>query len=486
MAWAVALAAGVLAFVVRWHLLGGAAGLREYRGYDDGVYFSSAVAFVHGRLPYRDFLLVHPPGIMLALTPFAALTHWTSDSTALAAARVGFLLLGATNTVLVARLARRWGLAATVVAGFLYAVSTAAAYTERLTLLEPLGTLTLLAGVTLLRRAEVPGAARRWRYVGGAVLGLGVVVKIWNVVPVLVVLVWWAVRRGVREAVGVAVAGAAAALLVLLPFAVASGRSMLELVVLAQLGRPRAPGTMATRVEGILGVSATQWESEQVRAAVTAAVGLAVVAAAVAAWRYDRGRLWVAVLGAQVLVLLAAPSYFASYAAYSAPAVALVLAAGVSVVPDRLRVAGAVLACGLLGVVAGVPAAPAQAPFPVAQVRDLLPATGCIRADSPGALVVLDVLSRNERRGCATRIDVSGQTYAVGNRDSAGRPVPRVRNHQWQEDAVAYLTSGSAAVIARQTGNGFARTTVERLQSSGRVVQVGAVEVLLPGVASDG
>ena len=152
--WVVAGVAGLLALAVRWHLVGGFAGLRGYHGYDDGVYYSSAVAFVHGRMPYRDFLLLHPPGIMLALTPFAALARWTGDSTALAAARLAFIVVGALNTVLVARLARRWGIASAVVAGTLYAVSSAAAYAERLTLLEPLGTLTVLAAVSLLLRAR--------------------------------------------------------------------------------------------------------------------------------------------------------------------------------------------------------------------------------------------------------------------------------------------------------------------------------------------
>ena len=186
-AWAVAAGAGFLALLVRWNRLGGRTGLYGYQGYDDGVYFTSAVAFVHDHLPYRDFLLLHPPGIMLALTPFALLTRWISDSDALAAARLGFLCLGAVNTVLVTRVARRWGAAAMVVAGLAYAVSSAAAYAERLTLLEPLGTLTLLASVLLLLRARGTGASWWWLAAGGAVLGLGPVVKIWNVVPAVIV-----------------------------------------------------------------------------------------------------------------------------------------------------------------------------------------------------------------------------------------------------------------------------------------------------------
>ncbi len=484
--WAVACAAGVLALVVRWHLVGGAVGVRGYHGYDDGVYFSAAVAFVHGRMPYRDFLLLHPPGVVLALAPFAALTRWTSDPVALATARVAFMVVGAVSTVLVARLALRWGTAAAVVAGTLYAVSSAAARGERLTLLEPLGTLTLLAGVCLLLRARAPGASRWWLYAGGAVLGLGPVVKIWNVVPVLVVLAWQAWTQGARPALRAGCSGVVSALLVLLPFAVAAPGALVRLVLLAQLGRPRTSTALAERLEGITGVgTALSPQPATTRSALTVVVCVAVGVAAVAAWRGRRGRLWVALLGAQVAVLLASPSFYVNYAAYSAAAAVLVVAAGVSLVPTaRVAWAGPRAWAAALTVAAlGLPTAALRPPPPetlaVAQVRGVLPEQGCVRADSPGVLAVLDVLSRDEDRGCATRVDVSGQTYVLGDRDDRGRPVPRSRNTRWQDDAVAYLTSGAAAVLVRATGNGFDDATVERLDRRSTVVRLRGARVLL-------
>ena len=82
--------------------------------YDDAVYFSAATGLVHGRLPYRDFLLLHPPGIVVALSPFAALGALTTDSTGFLVARLCWLLLGGISAALVAAivwrctLARRW------------------------------------------------------------------------------------------------------------------------------------------------------------------------------------------------------------------------------------------------------------------------------------------------------------------------------------------------------------------------------------------
>ena len=39
--------------------------LLDFTGYDDGVDFGSAVRLVGGALPYRDFVLIQPPGISL-------------------------------------------------------------------------------------------------------------------------------------------------------------------------------------------------------------------------------------------------------------------------------------------------------------------------------------------------------------------------------------------------------------------------------------
>ncbi|MEZ0448679.1 hypothetical protein [Cellulomonas sp. ICMP 17802] len=479
--WSVAATAAVLALAVRWSMVGGRVGLYGYQGYDDGVYFASAVAFVHGQMPYRDFLLLHPPGIMLALAPFAALARRTGDATALAAARAAFIGLGALSTVLVTRIARRWGTAPMVAAALLYALSPAAAYADRITLLEPLGTVTLLGAVVLLVRASDTGAPGWCTWVGGAVLGLGPAVKIWNVVPVLVVVAWQAHVRGVRTALVVGSAAAASTTLVLLPFAVTAPARMLRLVVLDQLGRARTPASTATRLTGIAGLDVTSAPTTGPGgAALLVLVCGLVVACAAVAWHGRRGRLWVVLLAGEVAVLLLSPSYFAHYAAFSAAALALVVAAAVPVVPAPARVATAAALCLALGALAVAVQAPAPVPFPAAEIRRHLPATGCIRSDSPGALALLGVLSRDVARGCPVPVDLSGQTYDVGSRDRHGKAVPRILNQRWQRDVTQYLTSGAATVLARGVGDGFDAGTTRALGRLTTVVDRHGIRLLLP------
>jgi len=482
----------VLAFLVRWHLVGGTVGLRGYHGYDDGVYFSSAVAFVHGLLPYRDFLLLHPPGTMLALAPFGALTTWVDDSDALVAARVGFLLVGAVNAVLVTRIARRWGTAAMVVGGVLYAVSYAAAWAERITLLEPLGSLSLLGGtVLLLRGLDRPGglssrAASGWVWAGGAALGLGVTVKIWGVVPLAVVLAWLLVTAGWRVAVRACAGAAGAVVVVVAPFALAAGSDMFRMVVLDQLGRPRQSGSgLEQRLAWIAGTGNAEWvETPTAQVALVLAVLGFVALAAVAAWARDRGRLWVALLVVQTTVLLASPSAYQQYAAFVTPALVLVVAAAVSLVPARGREAVAAVVCVGFTLGAGVTATPRVVAFPATEVEAHLPPTGCIRADSPGVLALTDVLSRDLARGCELPVDLSGYAYDVGAKDAQGRAVPRDRNAAWQREALRYLTSGSATIMVRSVGNGFGPATQRTLdETMTTVFERRGVRVLVPAGA---
>src|SRR5579875_2720323 len=137
-------------------------GIHGIIGYDCGVYFAGADALLHGRLPYRDFTMVHPPGITLTLTPFAALTHVMTDWHAFIVAILAFCVLGAVNAVLVVLLCRRLGIAGrgAVIAGLFYAGWYGAVSAEFDVKLEPLSNFLLLLGLLALLRDQ--RRATRW------------------------------------------------------------------------------------------------------------------------------------------------------------------------------------------------------------------------------------------------------------------------------------------------------------------------------------
>ena len=147
--WAVVVAVAAFLFRLVPVLRGG--GLFGFGNYDDGVYYASATGLIHGLLPYRDFLLLHPPAITLLLAPFAAVAQLTSDSYGFAAARVAWMLLGAANAVLIWKILRPIGLIAAVFGGFSYAVFYPAIYADKSTLLESPATTALLIAILLLQ-----------------------------------------------------------------------------------------------------------------------------------------------------------------------------------------------------------------------------------------------------------------------------------------------------------------------------------------------
>jgi hypothetical protein len=59
--WLMAIAIAVITFVFRLVPVLRGGGLFGLGNYDDGVYYAAGNGLAHGLLPYRDFLLLHPP-----------------------------------------------------------------------------------------------------------------------------------------------------------------------------------------------------------------------------------------------------------------------------------------------------------------------------------------------------------------------------------------------------------------------------------------
>ena len=452
----VAVGVGAVGFVVRLLVLLHTDGPLGSSAYDDGVYYAASASFVHGRWPYADFLFLQPPAILLVGAPFAALGAVVGDPTGVVVARLAWIGVGASGCALVAGIAGRRSLPAGIIAGVCAACFYPLAYGERSTLLEPLGTVVLLVAI-LVRERGTPWAA----VLAGAIAGTAVDVKIWFVVPVLVLAAF--PRHRLRFLLG-AVAGGA---LVVAPFLIRAPAALVRQVLLDQLGRPRLPeDTLRIRVTGMTGVpwmnSGTQLEPPA--STVAAFVVLAVIGAAAigALWRPE-GRRAVALLVATWLVLIASPSFFAHYIALTGPWTALVLGIGAGVLLGRVR--GRALVAGgtvLLTAVVAVPTLPRDL-RPPADTPSLAPIAaaaqrvrGCVRSDDPGLLAAIGVLSRDLERGCEVWPDVTGWTYEYEGFPTVSddRPSSAV----WQRFVSRYLLGGEAVIVDR-TGTGLSRAT---------------------------
>jgi alpha-1,2-mannosyltransferase len=256
----VALGAVVLALVLRLYLLSRPGYLLGVTEYDDGPYFGSAVRLLNGSLPYRDFVIVQPPGITLLMVPAALIAKVTGTAVGIAIGRVLTALAGAAAVALAWLLVRHRGVLATLVAcGVLaiYPASVAAAHTV---LVEPWLVLFCLTGAVAVFDGDRLTASRRRLAWGGAAFGFAGAVELWAIVPVLVVTGLCLVTAAAgataastaAAAAGVAprirraavfVGGTAAGFLVpTLPFAAAAPHGFYLSLITAQVG-PRAHAT---------------------------------------------------------------------------------------------------------------------------------------------------------------------------------------------------------------------------------------------------
>ncbi len=447
-------------------VLGG--GMFGLQGYDDGVYFGAATALVHGVIPYRDFLLLHPPGIVVLLSPLAALGSLTGDPAAFAMARASMMLLGAVNTVLVGLVAGRHDRLAGLTAAAIYAVWSTASNFERSTDLHAAqNTLLLLALLALSARDHI-GPRRAGS--AGVALGLATAVQLWQAVSVVVVLVWLASRarskRGdaLRPIVAF-IAGAVIAFgLVCLPFLAAAPEAMVRYIFVDQVSRPIQGISVIERLRALEGFPQLAQLPTMLRrlvpdevVAAGALAGIALVA--MTAWRCPWTRLWAALAVVQAAVVLATPSFHNDYASLVAPAASLVIGTGIGIGMGQLpRGTWRSLARGasvvLLVLLAAVSVARQEGQsLPLADLESDISGARCVTSDAPSLLVLTSAMRRNLDAGCPLVIDPSGVLYDADrgrlSRESDGNL--RLDAPGFQAAMLAWFTSGDAALFSRSS-----------------------------------
>lgn len=462
----------VVAAIVRVMSVKSAGGFRAVFFYDDGVYYSAANALAAGLVPYRDFLLVHPPGVMLIFAPFSWFAHLTSDSTAFAAARAAVIVVGMVNTSLIYIAARRLGMVAAVAASLLYAVWFPAVWVERTTLLEPFVLLGVTASLAVLSRAE-PGVKRS--VLAGILMGLAVGVKLWAAVPLLVFAGALVVWRHWRPLIGYVVAASVTATAVILPFVILAPSEFYRMVIADQA--TRVSGSVGPR-ERLSAILAAESFMRNPRLALVAPLvaAFAVMSVIVAVTR-PAARLWVALLAVQVAVLLAVPVFFSGYASFAASGAVLVFGAFSQVVADWLKgmddtlgtalrsalAAALIIGCVVVGIRVGdlrqgagrMPEATRVA------VKDSI----CVAADRPTTTIIQNRLTANLANHCQPVVDPGGLQYESGRRAGAPNGINRAEYQLLMQE---YLAQADYVTLSRFTANGRSRNlspeTLEILQ----------------------
>lgn len=226
-------------------------------GYDDGVYVGAAVRLVQGIVPYRDFVLVQPPGIVVLLAPVALFSRIFGTDGALAAARILTAVVTVANVLLLGRLLRPRGRLASLAGGSALALFPLAVAADNTVLLEPyVAFFCLLGGLVAFPAGRLAGPRRC--LLAGGLLGVAGTVKLSALLVGVALLACVLFGRHWREAGAIVGGIAAAGVLLCGPFALAGPSAFARDVVLTQLRRASAGARtvpIGARIGSLTGLS---------------------------------------------------------------------------------------------------------------------------------------------------------------------------------------------------------------------------------------
>jgi alpha-1,2-mannosyltransferase len=447
--------------LTRPHALAGVHGYTGY-GYDDGVYLGIAVRLVHGVLPYRDYVFLHPPGMTLLMTPVALAGRFVGTRDAMAVARCLTVLVAGINAGLAAWVVRSRGRGAMLVAGFALACFPLARIADHTLMLEPYLVLFCLAGACVMFDRDGALVANRRLLLAGVLFGFAAAIKLFALFPVVVALLCCLplIRRlrtfltGLVMGFGVPV----------LPFFVLAPGAMFHDVVFSQLGRSasgRGNLPFSWRLVLLFGIGGLQ--SVPSRGSIADWVAVAFVVVVIAGFFAARRRWsrleWFLLGGTAltVVAMLTSAEFFEQYAYFAFPLGAMLLATCVGRIgelatraSDRLRgrsagavwIAGAVALPAVLvvGALSLIPAdlnaeraLLASAADPGHLVAQVIPRGACVVTDDPMILVNANRFVAAEP-GCPKVVDEYGMWLTDNNQTPppAEPPFPAAFTAKWR------------------------------------------------------
>jgi alpha-1,2-mannosyltransferase len=404
--------------------------------YDDGADFGSALRMIQGLVPYRDFIIVQPPGITLLMTPAAAISKLAGTAWAIGVGRILTVLASAAAVVLGGMLVRHRGVFATIVTCGIIAIYPGSAQAAHTVLLEPWLTAFCLAGVVaVFDEDRLAGSGKRLAW-GGAALGFAGAIKVWAIIPVAVIAVLCVPRY--RDLARFAAGVVAGFLVPVIPFAALGPARFYDSVVVAQLVRTGTRTPLAFRLAYLTGL--VNWDLGTTVFLIAAIIlAVAIAAAAVVAWRVIGQGLpvleWfgLATTALIVVAFMVPDDFYYHYPAFLAPFLGLALAlpaariisgsGGWRGLSPRLRRA-APLAVGVIMLVLPVAAPGADySPTPtyvdaLPAIDRVIPAGACVATDQASLLIALDRFYSSVP-GCSVIVDGTGTSYALGHGKSA-------------------------------------------------------------------
>jgi hypothetical protein len=417
--------------------------------YDSGVFLASSVHLVSGIAPYRDFVFVQPPGIILLLSPVAIISRVFGTHDGFVVARVFGAIVTALDASLLSWLVRHRGRAAMIVGGAGLALTPVAVFFSSGARLEPFCLCFVLLGsiMTFARDSSTRPQTRRSLYASGALFGVAAAIEFWAFFPFLAMVICLVPRH--RRRALTFVAGAASGLLVpCLPFLFLAPKNFVSQVFIDQSRHPRVGGGILHRLVEMTGLAGTPVAPTGWEAAAAFAVLLLVAALSfrgpMSSEIVDRFVVLAATFS--VCGLVAAPTAYADSGYFAAPFLLGLLGISVArigpqagrlmrgLAPSAVtrRIASSVTVTTAIVLIIGlilfvttfysIDQAPAGVSSDaVATISKGIPAGSCVIYDTVGLGLLANRFMSSDPR-CPTVIDPYGLAMTWGYEQSAPAP----------------------------------------------------------------
>jgi hypothetical protein len=445
----VILIATALAVAIRLFTLTRPGYLTGITEYDDGVYLGGSMRIVEGAMPYKDFALVQPPGILLLMTPVAVIAQLTTTVKALALARVLTVLASAACVPLAGNLVRYRGTVVTLVTCGVLAIYPGDISAAHTLLLEPwMNLFCLLAMNAAFRRGHLAQPRRLvW---AGLALGFAGVIKFWAVAPAAVLLVLCLlVRQDRARRLRAYLPSLAAGFVVpVLPFLVAAPSAFLHGTLTDQAARLGSGVPISVRLANLTGAIDLLTTSGKLSlnagvhsmfageatpdSASTGSLGwlpyvatIAIVALIAVGYTWQSRRLtqleWLSLATTVVAtaMVLGYSTFFYHYADFPAPWLALTLGGAAGVLAGRPALRTFVIRAVAVLVVL-VAALQIREMYPMRQpnaqaMAHLIPKGACVVTDEVSLTIAADRFANTLPAGCPDIIDSLASTLVLSN-----------------------------------------------------------------------
>lgn len=291
---------------------------------DEGVYYGASALLWHGAWPYRDFTLLHPPGIAYLHSPAGAVSLASVTGGFVVARWSAVALSALTMGLIAAVLWRRVGRLAAIAGVAIYALYPEITVSERGPLLEP--AQNLLGAALILVWTSNWGSRRRRAIVSGVLLGALICTKYTGavfLVACLASLPGASLRERLRTLAELTTSAATTFLILVIPWLVVDADGLFRQTVLAHLGR--TDGAPATAGDRLVAFFSVQFGPLDLRPDVALVALVAVSACGIwfALKGARLGRFSASLLAVEVLFLLLVGQFWAQYAAILALPLAL-------------------------------------------------------------------------------------------------------------------------------------------------------------------